>query len=398
MEGRRFYERCGRMLRDIKEKRTGIKTACYKTETPGKYMAVLTSVMRKYHVLDKVVDALQDTVRCRYTAVVLCYEILYGIKRERRDFNKKLVEKVKSVHKQLLGENAESPGAGKGSFPQTASYIRVNTLKASKDCVRTLMLENTIVPDVYKVLEHKVNWIKLEAYRTGSIFVQNLASCIPAYVLSPPKRATVIDACAAPGNKATHLAMLMQNRGRVFAVEKSQQRFRTLRETVEKSGAENIVTVNCDFLVLDADGVDEILSATHILVDPSCSGSGLPRIEDADSGGGADAEGEGAEASEPPADSRLRALADFQLRVLKKALGYPKVQKVVYSTCSVHEIENEAVVKLALKSSPEFCTELALPAWRTRGRPGYAFSDDVIRCSPGPETHGFFVASLVRKS
>lgn len=371
METKKFYERCGRMLKDIREKRCGIKTACYKTEMPQKYMAILSSILRRYGVLERVVNLLDEEIKSKYMCMVLCYEILYGNRREATQFNKKLIQKVKDIYNAL--GCAERPEKRE----KETAYLRLNTLKADYSRIASLSLEETILPHVYKVLE-RVNWSKLKTYQEGYFFVQDLSSCLAAHALQAPRNAVVIDACAAPGNKTTHIAMLLRNTGKIFAVEKDLERFKTLREMVEKSGAENIVTINDDFLSISEEHSAELAAATHILVDPSCSGSGIHPGEGKD-------------------EERLKRLMQFQLKILSKALGFPNVQRVVYSTCSLYEEENEAVVFQCLKSHPSFEVARAIPEWPKRGAPGYAFSANVVRCDATTDTKGFFLACLVRK-
>ena len=109
--------------------------------------------------------------------------------------------------------------------------------------------------------------------------------------------------------------------------------------------------------------------------------------------------------------TRLQKLSAFQKHILSHALRFPKVQKVVYSTCSVHQEENEDVVMAAL-AQKDIDTkwriasrEEALPSWPLRGRDASGSSsatqeqlDGIIRCDRSMGTHGFFVAVLVRKA
>lgn len=369
METRKFYERCGRMLQEIKEKRTGIKTACYKTEMPTKYMAVLSNILRKFDILMRIVKNLKQEIKSKWLSAVLCYEIVYGNKKEATKFNKKLVKEVKEVYKSLgIVEKKEEE--------KTANtYIRINRIKADVSAVSSLSIEKTIVPDVYKVLE-KVNWIKLNSYREGLFFVQDLSSCLSAYVLNPSENSTVVDACAAPGNKTTHLSMLSRS-STIYAIEKDPARYRTLRETVDRSGADNIISINTDFLSIGKES-KEVYEAEYILVDPSCSGSGIHPGEEKDY-------------------KRINSLSNFQVKILERALSYPKVRRVVYSTCSLYEEENESVVKRVLEKNKEFKIERVLSEWEKRGEKGYEFSNDVIRCDEGTGTKGFFLASFIRK-
>jgi putative methyltransferase len=75
-----------------------------------------------------------------------------------------------------------------------------------------------------------------QEYRSGAIILQDKASCIPASLLCVDTGATVLDACAAPGNKTTQLAAGVGKTGRVIAVEKDAKRAVTLKTMVEKAG------------------------------------------------------------------------------------------------------------------------------------------------------------------
>ena len=133
-----------------------------------------------------------------------------------------------------------------------------------------------------------------------------------------------------------------------------------------------------------------------ILLDPSCSGSGmnqrLDHLMDGENGG--------------DSVERLNNLAEFQLKALKHALSFPHVSHVVYSTCSIHNVENEHVVHDALSSKvgKGFRLMKALPTWHRRGRSieGKMAPDDadrLVRClaTAKDATNGFFVACFERK-
>jgi len=79
-----------------------------------------------------------------------------------------------------------------------------------------------------------------EMYLAGELVLQDKASCFPAVVLHPPRNAVVIDACAAPGNKTSHLSALMHNTGRVIAFDISSRRLDLLKKLTGKVGATNI--------------------------------------------------------------------------------------------------------------------------------------------------------------
>jgi 25S rRNA (cytosine2278-C5)-methyltransferase len=134
---------------------------------------------------------------------------------------------------------------------------------------------------------------------------------------------------------------------------------------------------------------------SHILLDPSCSGSGLNRIED--------------RRSSTPDQSRLRKLSAFQRRLLLHAMSFPSVNKIVYSTCSHHPEENEQVVKAILKEMTNWrvLTRAQQPEglrdWHRRGIREECDSDEIsegcIRCEKGTDgTIGFFAVGFVREN
>ncbi|TFK72964.1 S-adenosyl-L-methionine-dependent methyltransferase [Pluteus cervinus] len=223
---------------------------------------------------------------------------------------------------------------------------------------------------------------------------------MPALVLSPPARddTVVIDATAAPGNKTSHLSALMGNRGKVYAFERDRKRFSTLTMMLSRAGCTNVEPCNADFLAIDpAD--PRFSKVTHILVDPSCSGSGIVnRLDHLLENGSDDQEAQ---------QDRLRKLAAFQLMMIKHAMKFPRAQKIVYSTCSVHATENEHVVRAALNSDEGLTRgfklappHLVLPKWDRRGIPNELNNPDdaasLVRCLPTDGTNGFFVSCFLK--
>lgn len=239
------------------------------------------------------------------------------------------------------------------------------------------------------------------SYKTGKIILQDKASCFSAFVLSPPcndPNTVVIDATAAPGNKTSHLSALMGNNGKLYAFERDKRRFSTLKMMLTKATCRNVEAINADFLTIDPSHPKYSL-ATHILLDPSCSGSGIVNrldylLEDE---------------VEVVDEDRLNKLSAFQLMMIKHAMKFPLVQKIVYSTCSIHATENEHVVSRALQSDDAKRSgfKLAprndvLPKWNRRGQVeemmGTGHADSLVRCSPGEDgTNGFFVSCFIRE-
>ncbi|KAF2026253.1 hypothetical protein EK21DRAFT_74691 [Setomelanomma holmii] len=317
-------------------------------------------------------------------------------------------------------------------------------------------------------LPSKINLSRCNAYTKGEIIFQDKASCFPAYLLDlSPDDGDVIDGCAAPGNKTTHLAAIVSNQDgasenqRVIAFERDKVRTGTLQKMVKLVSADKIVSVKggSDFLAAKP-GSDEFANVGAILLDPSCSGTGIVGRDDgikihlpsAQPGKtvlqsttrgkkrkrGDDASNTGESAvldvdvhdsapEETPYEGkvaeRLATLSNFQLHILTHAMRFSLAHKITYSTCSIHFEENEGVVFQALASSiaKERGWKIlkrerqvsGLQSWSRRGvweddKVNVAISDihkqDVldgcIRCDKGTNegTMGFFVAAFVRDS
>jgi 16S rRNA (cytosine967-C5)-methyltransferase len=109
-------------------------------------------------------------------------------------------------------------------------------------------------------------------YAAGAFTPQSRASQLVARIVAPAPGERVLDLCAAPGGKTTHLAALMRGEGEVVAVERHPQRARALRVTSARMRAANVTVVTADAAEYDgAGGFD------RVLLDPPCSGLGTLR-------------------------------------------------------------------------------------------------------------------------
>ncbi|KAJ2722804.1 hypothetical protein GGI07_003059 [Coemansia sp. Benny D115] len=236
----------------------------------------------------------------------------------------------------------------------------------------------------------------------GALVLQDKASCMPAHVLGPQPGSTALDACAAPGNKTSHMASLMGNRGTVFAFDKDSQRLATLVELTGRAHCKNIKPLCANFL--EVDPLDSRYARVeYALLDPSCSGSGIVNRQDvlldAFTAGS-----NGYLRSAHKDQERLNALADFQQSVILHAMNFPAVKRISYSTCSINVEENEAVVAAVLEAQDDFVLASAdsvLPSWPRRGLAEGGLSAEqaasVVRTLPEDGTNGFFVAAFERK-
>lgn len=217
---------------------------------------------------------------------------------------------------------------------------------------------------------------KLDVVQEGELVIQQKASCFPVMALAPPLGSFVIDACAAPGSKTTQLAAFLQNTGTVFAFDQDPRRLEILQNKIHERGATNVRATLHNFL--DVKPTELIYrQVTHILLDPSCSSSGLHTH-----------------------GPELAPLVENQLKCINHAMRFPRVKKIVYSTCSIHDEENEAVVCKILDTHPEYELEHALPFWPRRGKPldGRGELEKCVRTLLEDDTIGFFLATFRKRT
>lgn len=366
-------------------------------------------------------------------------------------------------------------------------WVRINTLKTTLDeqlgttfagykIVDSLeqTLSNTSSTQDEKILfvdEHVPNLlalppitdlIKTQAYANGLIILQDKASCFPAYLLNhTPEDESCVDACAAPGNKTTHIAAILASHGdatsksRIYACERDKTRALTLGQMVNTASAEGQVVVKAgqDFLRVDCTKAPWNRVGS-LLLDPSCSGSGIVGRDDAITVTlpkketelppmtlGKKRKRKFTPAPPPPLENptdmtsisedtpadklptRLTALSTFQLKLLLHAFQFPRARKITYSTCSLYAEENEHVVMKALDSPIakqqswrilRRTEQVAgMRAWKIRGSEEACkqvsaermdnelkeVAEACIRCEKGTKegTQGFFVAALARE-
>ena len=181
------------------------------------------------------------------------------------------------------------------------------------------------------------------------IYVQDESAMLVAPLLSPEEAGFIVDLCAAPGGKTTHLAHLMRNTGKIIAVDTSAEKIALLQKNCRRVNAHNVETC-----VMDATKADLafIKTADAVLIDAPCSGFGTLRRH-----------------PDIRWNKRLKqvhALREVQYNLLKNAAPHIKPGGIlVYSTCSIEPMENEEVIQRFLTDFPMYRVENArrfLPA------------------------------------
>ncbi len=214
------------------------------------------------------------------------------------------------------------------------------------------------------------------AFAEGLFAVQDEASMLVARLLAPAPGATIADVCAAPGTKTTHLAQLMEDRGRVLAFDPQPARLARVREATARLGIKCIEPLDGTVEAL-APGFRE--ACDGVLVDAPCSNLGVLRRNP------------DVKWRREPAE--LAASAERQRRILGAAAAMVKPGgRLVYATCSLEPEENEGVIAPFLAAHPEFRrdppAEFPLPL----------DSDGTLRCLPHRHGTDGFTAIRFRRS
>lgn len=221
--------------------------------------------------------------------------------------------------------------------------IRVNSFKTNRDdLIKNLSqigfeIEETSYDKALNVLNPN-GIIDTEYFEKGHFYVQDLGSILVSSFLNPRKDSKVLDLCAAPGGKTTHLSELMDNTGEIVACDKSKGKINLIKENAQRLGCKNISPMINDARVLNDEFVNKF---DYVLVDAPCSGTGLYRKKpDIKWNKGID---------------DLKDLGKIQLEILNNAKEYVKDQGLLlYSTCSLSKLENEDVIENFLSENKNF--------------------------------------------
>ncbi|MBR2215803.1 MAG: 16S rRNA (cytosine(967)-C(5))-methyltransferase RsmB [Selenomonadaceae bacterium] len=261
--------------------------------------------------------------------------------------------------------------------------LRVNTLKTSRAALLQDLAAAGIAAKASSLAPEGIlvetpgaleDWPPLQQ---GLCQAQDESSMLVAQVVHPKPGAFVIDACSAPGGKATHLAALMENRGKILAVDIHAHKLQRVAENAARLGIDIITTE-----LLDAREIGEKYaeSADFLLVDAPCSGLGVLRRR--------------ADARWRKSAAQIKELAALQRAILEgsvKALRPGGV--LVYSTCTVTPEENRDLVAVFLESHPEFISE-DTGEFLPQKRPG----EKLVQLLPPKDgTDGFFIARMRRR-
>lgn len=257
-------------------------------------------------------------------------------------------------------------------------WIRINTLKIGVNDFLALLVkegiefeQNIIVPECIKI-NHKGSIENFIGFQEGYWMVQGVASALVSSILNPEDDDVVLDVCAAPGGKTTHISAMMNNTGRVLALDSSKKRLERLEENLIRLGVENT-----SYIVKDAAKVTFTETFDKILVDAPCSNTGIFSKKP--------------DAKWKKTIEDIEDLAKIQYEILCNVSKHLKPNGImVYSTCSIELEENILVVHKFLQNNKEFELEPFEIPYETEG---------TLQIIPYEfDMEGFFIAKFKRIS
>ncbi|MBP7175778.1 MAG: 16S rRNA (cytosine(967)-C(5))-methyltransferase RsmB [Thermoclostridium sp.] len=266
--------------------------------------------------------------------------------------------------------------------------VRVNTLKATPQDVMNELTEAGIKADPGRFLPealvlHGVTDIsQLPVFNNGWLTVQDESSMLAARILDPQPGERVLDVCAAPGGKTTHIAQLMQDQGQITAWDIHEHKTDLIRENAQRLGIHIIDARKRDAM----ESINDEAELYHrVLVDAPCSGTGIIRRK--------------------PDIKWQRKQADFDSLVeVQRKILYNAGRAValggvlVYSTCSMDERENEQVVRSFLDAQAGFERTSLDDILPENLRSKHGTKDGMLKLYPHIDgTDGFFIARLKKK-
>ena len=264
------------------------------------------------------------------------------------------------------------------------TYIRINTLKAPEESVlRSLASEGVELRPVnglrhvYEVLNAEKPLVLTRAYKEGLFYIQDKASCLAVEVAGPEPGQVILDVCAAPGAKTSHIAQLMDDKGLIISVDFSERRLNVWKTLMQQMGVGIALPVLSDARFR----LPTRFKADIVLLDPPCTSTG--------------AFSRAPSARWRLTPSSIKNMASIQAEMLDACAEHVAPGgALIYATCSLLVEEDELVVERFLRTHPDFELERAEPFLGSPGMRGLRACQRLY-----PHVHacdGYFIAKLRR--
>jgi len=235
------------------------------------------------------------------------------------------------------------PAILKSLHNESRMIVRVNTHKTSRDKLRQLWANKGIKTEIHPetpnalILSEKINVFKLSEFKDGLFEMQDISSQLTSHFVNPQPGMRIIDGCAGNGGKTLHLANLMQNKGKIIALDLFASKLETLKKRAKRAGSSIIETREINSTKIIKRLYD---SADIVLLDVPCSGLGVLKRN-------------------PEIKYRLQPCDLDNLKKTQEDIlnRYSRMVKpggtLVYSTCSILPSENTGQVHNFLENKKD---------------------------------------------
>ncbi len=285
----------------------------------------------------------------------------------------------------------------------TPLTLRTNTLKINRQELIEKLGEKGLrpFPTVFSeegiMLQDPPPTSELPFLKEGLYIIQDEASQLVSLILDPKPGEQILDACASPGGKTTHMAQRMGNLGEIYAMDISKGKLDLVESISQRLGIRTIRTLKGD--ASRALPTPQGLKFDRILADAPCSGFGTLR--------------KNPDLKWKRGEGDIKRLSEVQLSILRNLRSYVKEGGVlVYSTCTVFREENEDVVERFLDGHPEFewdrmnkvasgisaCRQAGIADNKSEIFSPFIQNGYFKTFPPADKMDGFFVARLVKSS
>lgn len=257
------------------------------------------------------------------------------------------------------------------AFMQPAKItVRTNTQKCTPEELKDRLSQEGVTVEAIEGISYAFalsgfDYLAgLGSFQDGWFYVQDISSMTVAHVADPKKGDYIIDVCAAPGGKSSHLAELLDGSGMVEARDLTEYKVGLIEENILRHDLHNMKAVQQDATLFDEASVEK---ADILICDLPCSGLGVI--------------GRKSDIRYKMTAEKAHDLAVLQQEMLDTVWKYVKRGgKLIYSTCTIHKEENEDNVAAFLQKHPQFTLV------------------EQRQIFPMEGSDGFFVAKMIRST
>lgn len=257
------------------------------------------------------------------------------------------------------------------AFMQPAKItVRTNTQKCTPEELKDRLSQEGVTVEAIEGISYAFalsgfDYLAgLGSFQDGWFYVQDISSMTVAHAADPKKGDYIIDVCAAPGGKSSHLAELLDGSGMVEARDLTEYKVGLIEENILRHGLHNMKAVQQDATLFDEASVEK---ADILICDLPCSGLGVI--------------GRKSDIRYKMTAEKAHDLAVLQQEMLDTVWKYVKRGgKLIYSTCTIHKEENEDNVAAFLQKHPQFTLV------------------EQRQIFPMEGSDGFFVAKMIRST